>query len=339
MKPANEWDEEYIYALPMGEFDWLEVKGRRGIDLTLPNIKESDALEVLSKEISAFANTGGGFLLYGMKDPRKVGKWEVDDGGIEMSSPKGDLKEWLEDVIPHQVDFPLTNFNVYAIQASKPNSEIQAGRAVYLIEIQDSLQAPHQAKDKKYYARVAGKSVPIGHRLVGDIMGRRQNPNLEIEFWIEENTERFTNSQGRPVVHTSYILWVRAQNTGRVYANYVNCFIDIPWVLLNNDKLKYIQDQIRGKEYYREYFDNTTRDLIDVKVTGFGPARETHGPARFVPMLPSRSRTWKIELSDALPDVEKAEHIIKWSLFADNSPSTQGEVKIESIERLKSDEA
>lgn len=339
MKPANEWDEEYIYALPMGEFDWLEVKGRRGIDLTLSNIKESDALEVLSKEISAFANTGGGLLLYGMKDPRKVGKWEVDDGGIEMSSPKGDLKEWLEDVIPHQVDFSLTNFNVYAIQASKRDSEIQAGRALYLIEIQDSLQAPHQAKDKKYYVRVAGKSVPIGHRLVADIMGRRQNPYLEIDFWIEENTERPTKSQGHTGVNTSYSLWIRAQNTGRVYANYVNCFIDIPWVLLNNDQLKYIQDQIRGKEYYTEYFDNTIRDLIDVKVTGFDSARETHGPARFVPILPSRSRTWRIELSDALPDVATAKQVIKWSLFADNSPSTQGELTFESIERMESDEA
>ncbi len=42
MREPREWDEEYLLNLPVGEFDWLEVKGRRGLDLTLGNVKEPD---------------------------------------------------------------------------------------------------------------------------------------------------------------------------------------------------------------------------------------------------------------------------------------------------------
>lgn len=44
MKPVAEWTEEDVLSLPYGEFDWLEAKGRRAIDLTLPNVREADIL-------------------------------------------------------------------------------------------------------------------------------------------------------------------------------------------------------------------------------------------------------------------------------------------------------
>ena len=47
MKPAHEWDENYIMSLPIGEIDWLEAKGRKGIDLTLQGIKEGKVLDDL----------------------------------------------------------------------------------------------------------------------------------------------------------------------------------------------------------------------------------------------------------------------------------------------------
>ena len=60
-------------------------------------------------------------------------------------------------------------------------------RALYVVDIADSPHAPHQStRDKKYYARVAGKSQPISHRMVIDIIGRRQHPNIESEFEIEK---------------------------------------------------------------------------------------------------------------------------------------------------------
>jgi len=42
--------------------------------------------------------------------------WMVDDGGISKSvKGKISTREWLEDVIPNLVEFPLIEFNVYQI--------------------------------------------------------------------------------------------------------------------------------------------------------------------------------------------------------------------------------
>jgi len=88
--------------------------------LTLPNVKESAVRENLSKAISAFANSGGGNLVFGLSDPRQ--KWQVDDGGIDLFVKSISTREWLEDIIPNSVDAPLRSFNVYSIQRTNVNS-------------------------------------------------------------------------------------------------------------------------------------------------------------------------------------------------------------------------
>lgn len=142
MKPVYEWDEDFVLGLPLGEFDWFEAKGRRALDLMLPNVREHHVLGTLSKGVSAFANSGGGVLIYGLKNPQATqGRWFVDDGGVSTCM-KGDTREWLETVIPNSVDFPLANFNVYAILPTSPTSQIGVGQALYLVDIPDSPSAP-----------------------------------------------------------------------------------------------------------------------------------------------------------------------------------------------------
>ncbi len=108
MKPVAEWDEAYLMSLPVGEFDWLETKGRRSLDLTIPTVSESAVLETISKEVSAFANSGGGTLVYGLADPKPgETEWHVDDGGVSVLVKKNETKEWMETIIPNQMDPPL----------------------------------------------------------------------------------------------------------------------------------------------------------------------------------------------------------------------------------------
>lgn len=111
----------------------------------------------------------------GFNPSSTTGKWIVDGGGVSTSvKGKAETREWLEEIIPNLVDFPLSHFNVYSILPKSTDSQIIQGKALYVVDIADSLQAPHQSRlDNKYYVRVAGKSRPIGHRLVSDIMNRR----------------------------------------------------------------------------------------------------------------------------------------------------------------------
>lgn len=347
MKPVAEWTEEDILSLPYGEFDWLEAKGRRAIDLTLPNTEEATILTNLAKEVSAFANSGGGQLVLGLVNPASENNnWMVDDGGISTTvKGKINTREWLEDVIPNLVEFPLIEFNVYQILPESINSQIMPDRALYVVDIKDSSHAPHQsARDKRYYARVAGKSQPISHRMIVDIMGRGQHPKIELEFLIEKKFIKGRSSQTEmfPTVYldgsrppkndtNTYTLIVKARNTGKIYAQYVNSYILIPVELLPHNDVNVFgvgrTEKIDGKEYLSFYEENTIRD----QTGGSGIQRE-YGPARFVPILPELAHVWEITLQRDSKNLGRDDLLIKWNTYADNAPLTSGEIQVSDIQ-------
>ena len=55
-------------------------------------------------------------------------------------------------------------------------TKIKPGHGIYVIELPGSPEAPHQAKDHRYYLRIAGKSRPMGHVHVQDVLRRTLPP-------------------------------------------------------------------------------------------------------------------------------------------------------------------
>jgi hypothetical protein len=308
MKDIRDWDEEYILAsLPIGEFDWFEAKGSKVIK---PEAKEVDR-ELLSKAISAFVNSGGGILVLGIK---QLGKgWQIDEEGIPTQIGRTSTKEWLEDIIPNLVELPLRTFNVYEAKKSAENSIAPPGRAIFIIEIGESDAAPHQAIDKIYYGRVGGKSRPLGHRFVMDILGRRRDPIIGMDFAYVLDTKLGV-----------YFLEILMKNTGRVYANYVNSFISIPefLVLEPNNQLGFEQsEQVDGVYYATFIKNNTVRDPVQL-----GIELPEFGPARHEPILPGMRFSSRIGLSS---DFQTQFNFVRdskilWKVFADNAPPRSG---------------
>jgi len=336
MKEPREWDEQYLLSLPIGEFDWLEVKGRLGLDLTLPNVQEQHVKENLSKAISAFANTGGGYFILGLSNPKT--KWQIDDGGINLSVKKPSTREWLENIIPTLVDFPLTSFNVYVIQNTGSNSQISPGRGVFIIDVPDSDLAPHQAINHMYYARVGGKSQPIPHRLVADIFGRRQYPKIQLSFNIEITNTLYDDILGSAPNSNpfrKFKLLIKAINEGRVFAQYVNVRVHVPAILLNSLFLEMYEQNneyelIDGMEYLPLTRRNTKRDIV--KSQGFG--QREYGSSWFDPILPSLSFGWDQELIDEFDKIKHGDLKIFWEAYADNAPGQSGNLFIRDIEIL-----
>lgn len=334
MKPTHEWDENYIYNIPPGEHDWVEFKGNRLLDLNLPGVDANKVLDELSKQISAFSNSGGGVIVYGIKDLPVGRQREVDNGGIS-SNIKGSTKEWLEDVIPNLVELPLSKFNVYAILKRDENSRISENKCLIIIEIYDSEQAPHQARDKRYYARVGGKSRPIGHKLVSDIFGRHKYPKMGLTFRFEkDDEERF------------WLLKLFCKNTGRIYANYVNGFIYIPSILKTKDESEL--KEIEGKQYQQVYFSNIHKDLINYKPglpsmsLGLGGMRTPEVPGisyyvtRYEPVLPNLYFSESITIVTSLKSIHEASNeYVYWEIYADNSPVERGKILIKEINIYK----
>jgi len=108
VKPANEWTEDDVLSLPGDENDTFERKGAQLLDLALPQVKEGNVLDELAKQLSAFANTGGGRIIYGITDTGIV-----DNGGVgRLAKGRQSTKGWLEDVIPNLTDFEVVGCNV-----------------------------------------------------------------------------------------------------------------------------------------------------------------------------------------------------------------------------------
>ena len=325
MLNPKDWDENHIQRLPIGEFDWLEVKGRRALDLTIENVKESHVLDNLSKAISAFANSGGGVLVFGLANPHS--HWKVDDDGIDLVVKSPSTREWLEDIIPHLVEFPLPSFNVYVIQRQDKNSQIKEGRGIFVVEIPDSDFAPHQARDKRYYVRVGGKSRPIGHRLVLDIFGRRKHPKIILEFYIEcyGAVEPASFTLSKPKVEKKYRLVVTAKNVGRLYAKYMQALVWLPVDLLPERQQGVAQK--KGDKYVTWTRMNTKRDVV--KGGLYGPTE--YGPSWFSPILPRLSYTWEWEITEEFNLQVMQDKEIKWKVHVDNAFPEEGVAKIANI--------
>jgi hypothetical protein len=318
MKPAIEWDETYLLNLPTGEHDWIEIKDSRKLDFSLPKGDINESLNELSKQISAFANSGGGTLVYGLENtpigkPRKIDSF----GGVSLNLKNG-TKEWLEDVIPDLVDASLINFNVYVLtNQDAEDSLIANDKGIFLIEIPSSEQAPHQANDNKYYARVAGKSRPLGHQFVSDIFGRAKYPKMQLYC--------LSICIGNEMMDKVTLIFT-CKNVGKIYANYVNGHIAIPERLLR-------EHYILGKE--ETGIRLIIIENIEKDVTGY----KTHSApmiplttSRYKPVLPGLHFNKNVDLDYTLDELSKFnDEKIKWTIHADNAPPTAGEFTIKDI--------
>ncbi len=136
--------------------------------------KGSKERNELSKDVSAFANSAGGTLLYGVVEDRTTHTAASIDAGYD---PANITKEWIEQVIDTNLSPRIEGLIITPI----PLVTINPGRVAYSIEIPASDRAPHMANDNRYYLRQNFQSVPMEDYQVRDILGRRRGPDLEIE--------------------------------------------------------------------------------------------------------------------------------------------------------------
>lgn len=219
-----EWNENRLMIIDSDEHDFQEFKSSPY--LQTENGISSLFTESMSKQVSAFANGGGGRILIGINDYGKI------DGGVRTDLKGGGTRSWLEDVIPDLVYPKLQEFNVYEIVPSSQLSQISAGCAVYLIEIPSSTIAPHQARDKRYYLRIAGKSRPMHHLNVMDIMRRTSTPNISLSRFAPYGQPYLDNSDKRgPCLLMAFKLHI--VNQSRKMAKHVGIEISVPRPLIN----------------------------------------------------------------------------------------------------------
>ncbi len=162
----DKWTEADVDELPAEEPDGFERKSGK---LFANQDKFRDAV---AKALSAFANSGGGSLILGAND-------NGTPDGLPSLVGQTAMRDCVEQSVPHLLDYPLADFRVHTVMKNVPSC-IPDGREVIVIDVGDSTAAPHQSKrDKIYYRREGGRSVPAPHFYLELLRQRLTNPTLE----------------------------------------------------------------------------------------------------------------------------------------------------------------
>lgn len=315
LKPVSEWDEAYILSLPK-ENDKFDRKGALKLDL-IAGANPDAVLDELAKQLSAFANMGGGQIIYGLKDDGTV-----DSGGVSTQVKNG-TKEWLERQIPGLTEYEIPGFVVHEFGPKGRGSQIQAGKALYVVDVPDSDRAPHQStRDRKYYVRLGSQSQPAPHKMIEDIRNRQKHPNVLL---MEATTE---DTEANPVREDLYF-----------------CVLDaaLRIVLANVGSLK-STDTFLLLHPQQGSFTFSLDKEIATGVTGtqkgnyqwqlnrpFPPQAEVsfraqyHVPARFNPH-PQFRKWFNDEENIPFEDIA-----IEWTVFADSAPPKKGTITLATL--------
>lgn len=143
------------------------------------DFKEAAALEKsdnkrkeISKDVSAFANSDGGIIIYGIR--------EENHKATSLSFINGDdyTKEWLEQVINSTIQRHIPDLRIYPIRFDG-----QIDKTIYVVKIPKSIEAPHLAKDKRFYKRFNFESVTMEEYEIRQLYGRKVISSLILHSW------------------------------------------------------------------------------------------------------------------------------------------------------------
>lgn len=153
--PVPKSEEELLNFQAKGDAEgpWLEYKSSKLLDN-----KNDKIFEILSKEITAFANSNGGVII--------IGADEDSDRRISKISPiidKSKRDSWIEDGLLSRIHPPL-KYYINTINID--------GGHVLVIDVPPSYSGPHQAADKKFYARRQFRVDPLLQFEIEDIRRR-----------------------------------------------------------------------------------------------------------------------------------------------------------------------
>jgi len=128
--------------------------------------RESAAVTELCKDVSAFANSAGGQLIYGIEEDKVTRKPARVDDGVEDQKI---TREWIDQILNSRVQPPMDGVRIGRIP-------LDNGRFGYVITVPATQSGSHQAPDRKYYKQSDLQSVPMQDYEIRDVMRRSTTP-------------------------------------------------------------------------------------------------------------------------------------------------------------------
>ncbi len=285
----------------------LNMDFKRTASLGLEEGKKSE----ISKDVSAFANSEGGDILYGiLESGNPPSAFDNIDTGID---PAIITPEWLEQVINSRIHPRIDDVLIQPIELITT----QSGKYVYLVHIPASHKAPHQAYDKKYYKRFNFQSIAMEDYEIRDIRNRIITPTVKVEITGKRREPSVGwNAKGIARINLSLLLKNEGSRIAQqVYleCNFPSHYLWEPLVRIEGKKESLLIDneQYRQLRYHHRdgtgslpLFPRTDYEVFD-------------GNRFFVHM--------QLNKDEAAASLDK---FVYWTVYADGAEPTSGKVSI-----------
>jgi hypothetical protein len=189
MNRQTDWSAELpkLLASKEPESSHLDYKDRRAL---LPQNKQGGLdkgkrSEEVSKDVSAFLNSDGGILIYGIREDRQAessAPIPAEFDPVQDGFGSGEIAiEYIENIILSNIK-PRPGPELFKVVSV----EFQ-GRTVFVVEVAKSESGiVFQAKDLKFYRRFNFQSVPMEYWEIEDVRNRQIGPNLQLVFGLDE---------------------------------------------------------------------------------------------------------------------------------------------------------
>lgn len=134
--------------------------------------KTSAKREEIIKDVTSFANSDGGVIIYGVREHTSADKKHLP-ADIDPINRMDFSKEWLEHVISN-VSPRIPSLRIYPIAIANSDT-----KCVYVVEIPKG-ETAHQATDGRYYRRYNFESTFMRDHEVRDVMNRIKAPRVDV---------------------------------------------------------------------------------------------------------------------------------------------------------------
>lgn len=162
----------------------------------------------LAKALSAFANSDGGIILWGIRTKKDV-------NGVERASTSALISDCRLfnnklNELTGDATTPLVEGVIHKV------IQFDGSQGCVATFIPPSQTGPHMAKfgENRYYKRAGHKLYPMEHFDILDMLGRRQRPKLELILTCSESD-----------FSESVKLSIRMKNSGRALAKHAGFFL------------------------------------------------------------------------------------------------------------------
>ena len=177
-----------------------------------PTLEKADKLN-LGKTLSAFVNSAGGLLLWGV-NARLDRSTDIDR--IVDFQPISELARFKHELERHSTEALMPRLTDIAI-AAIPDAN-SPDRGFVSMYVQRSERRPHRCElvEKAYYRRAGSSSRMMEHFEIEDAFKRGATPELSLEFRVARGTQL----RGPPTATSSILIWLELSNQSLVSARF-----------------------------------------------------------------------------------------------------------------------